>query len=366
MCKIQLYVGIAALSGLLFASSSYSKIQVTELASGLNHPWGIAFLPNGDALITERNGSLRKLNSDNQLSETIKGLPEAVSKGQGGTLGVAISPNYAQDKRVYVCVNVEGENGWGSEVHSGVLNGEVLENVKPIFVALPKSESNFHFGCRIVFDNQGHMFVSLGDRGAFKEQAQNTDNHLGAVVRVTTEGKAVSDNPFISGDAPEIYTFGHRNVQGMAKHPISGDIWTNEHGPKGGDEVNILSKGKNYGWPAITYGVNYDGTVISDKTAEVGMEQPTKYWVPSFAPSGMMFYTGDEFSEWKNNLFVGSLKFRYLKRLVVENNQIVNEEDLLTERDERIRDVAQAPDGSIYLLTDSDNGKVLRLTKQGS
>ncbi|GLR72427.1 PQQ-dependent sugar dehydrogenase [Agaribacter marinus] len=358
-----IFSGIVTSSFLLITTSiSQAAIKVTELASGLEHPWGIAFLPNGDALITERAGGLRKLSKNNELSAPILGLPDAVAKGQGGTLGLAISPNYDKDKLVYVCVNVERDNEWGSEVHAGMFDGQSLQDTKPVFIALPKAKSNYHFGCRVVFDNTGHLYVSLGDRGGFKDDAQSTDNHYGTVVRITSEGKVPSDNPFVSGTAPEVYTYGHRNVQGMVKHPTTGAIWTHEHGPKGGDEVNILSKGNNYGWPSITYGVNYDGSIISEETKADSMEQPLKYWVPSFAPSGMTFYSGSEFPEWKNNLFIGSLKDRYLKRLVVEDGKIISEENLLAERDERIRDVAQAPDGSLYVLTDSTDGKILRLS----
>lgn len=334
-----------------------------EVASGLKHPWGLAFLPSGDALVTERSGDLRLITSEGLSAQPVSGLPEIVATGQGGMMGIAIDPDFSQNNKVYVCLNVAGEGGWSSEVHVGEFDGANLNNVKQVFAAQPKYESRHHFGCRIAFDKDKHIFISLGDRGGFKEEAQNTDNHTGTVVRLNHDGTTPQDNPFLTGKAPEVYSYGHRNVQGMILHPETGQIWTNEHGPRGGDEVNILSKGANYGWPTITYGINYDGSVITDKTEMEGMRQPLKYWDPSFAPSGMMFYTGDMFQEWQGDLFIGSLKFRYLKHLKIEGNKVVAESNLFEELDGRIRDVVQGPDGAIYLVTDSNEGKVIRVSK---
>lgn len=356
-----------ASSGLLMvalvsSAVAHDHIQVQEVAGGLNHPWGMAFLPNGSALITERNGNLRLLTDGGLSPEPVKGLPDFVATGQGGMLGIAIDPDFAQSQKVYVCLNVAGEGGWSSEVHVGKFNGTDLVDVTPFFVSLPKYESRHHFGCRITFDNQGHVFISLGDRGGYKEQAQNFNNHVGTVVRLNVDGSIPQDNPFLDSDAPEVFTYGHRNVQGMAMHPTTGQIWTNEHGPKGGDEVNILTKGDNYGWPVITYGVNYDDSIITDETEKEGMRQPLQYWDPSFAPSGMMFYTGDLFSEYKGDAFIGSLKFRYLKHLKIEDNKIVAENNLIEDLNKRIRDVVEGPDGAIYVLTDAPDGQVLRLS----
>jgi len=350
----------------LSTSTIATEIKVEELASGLKNPWSIAFMNNGDALVTERAGGLRLLSKSGELSPAISGLPESAVFGQGGMLGVTMHPDFDDNKWVYVCMSVangkEGGKERGSEVHRGKLVGNTLEDLQEIFVAKPKLDSAHHFGCRLVFDNDKKLFISLGDRTK-QDQAQLTSNHIGVVVRVNDDGSVPSDNPFIDGQAPEIFSYGHRNVQGMALHPVSGQIWTHEHGPKGGDEVNILAKGANYGWPKITYGVNYNGTSITDKTEMDGMLQPLTYWVPSIAPSGMAFYTGDEFPEWKGNLLVGSLKFRYLNRMHMDGEKVVKQEELLKDRNDRIRDVKQAPDGSIYLLTDDVNGKVLRLTK---
>ena len=339
-----------------------TDIKVEELAVGLKNPWSIAFMENGDALLTERAGGLRKLSKAGELGQEITGLPKAAVIGQGGLLGVTLHPDFAKNQWVYVCLSVADGDTRGSEVHRGKLVGNTLENVTQIFVAQPKVDSAHHFGCRLVFDNDKKLFISLGDR-ARKEEAQSSDNHIGVVVRVNDDGSVPADNPFLNGKAPEVFSYGHRNVQGMTLHPTNGQIWTHEHGPKGGDEVNILAKGDNYGWPTITYGVNYNGTEITDKTAMEGMRQPLTYWDPSIAPSGMTFYTGDEFPEWKGNLLVGSLKFRYLNRITMDGEKVIAQEELLKDRNERVRDVKQAPDGSIYVLTDDVNGKVLRLTK---
>jgi glucose/arabinose dehydrogenase len=339
-----------------------TEIKVEELASGLKNPWSIAFMNNGDALLTERAGGLRLLSKGGELSLPISGLPEASVVGQGGLLGVALHPDFEENKWVYVCLSVAKGDARGSEVYRGKLVSNKLQNVKEIFVAKPKVDTAHHFGCRLAFDSDKKLFISLGDRTK-QDDAQLTSNHFGVVVRVNDDGSVPTDNPFLAGEAPEIFSYGHRNVQGMALHPTSGKVWTHEHGPKGGDEVNILENGDNYGWPTITYGVNYDGSSITDVTEMDAMRQPLTYWAPSIAPSGMAFYTGDEFPEWKGNLFVGSLKFRYLNRMVMDGEKVVEQEELLRDRNERIRDVKQAPDGSIYVLTDDVNGKVLRLTK---
>jgi glucose/arabinose dehydrogenase len=339
-----------------------TEIKVEELASGLKNPWSIAFMSNGDALVTERAGGLRLLSKSGELSSAISGLPEASVVGQGGMLGVALHPDFEENKWVYVCLSIADGEVRGSEVYRGKLVGDKLQNVKEIFVAKPKIDTAHHFGCRLAFDNDKKLFISLGDRKK-QDEAQLTSNHFGVVVRVNDDGSVPMDNPFLAGKAPEIFSYGHRNVQGMALHPNSGKVWTHEHGPKGGDELNILDNGANYGWPKITYGVNYDGSSITDVTEMDAMRQPLTYWAPSIAPSGMAFYTGDEFPEWKGNLFVGSLKFRYLNRMVMDGEKVVEQEELLRDRNERIRDVKQAPDGSIYVLTDDVNGKVLRLTK---
>lgn len=342
-----------------------ANYTVEELATGLNNPWGLAFLPNGDALITEKVGTLRRLSSSGELSEPISGLPKAVVKGQGGVLGLAVHPDFNQNQMVYVCLNVAGDGGAGSEVHAGRLKGNELVDTKAIFIALPKSSTGFHFGCRVTFDKNDDVFISLGDRGRPMEYAQHLDKHMGKVVKVSDDGSIPQGNPFIGQEGKDdIYTYGHRNVQGMTMHPETGEIWTHEHGPKGGDEINILNPGDNYGWPVISYGINYDGSILTDKTEMPGMRQPLKYWDPSIAPSGMDFYMGDMFEQWKGDLLIGSLKFRYLLRLELdENNAVIAEHKMLQDRNERIRDVVVGPDGSIYALVDDQrNGKLLKIT----
>lgn len=358
----RLLCSATAVAVLISSSTVLSKsFEVTEIASGLKHPWGMAFLPDGSALITERTGGLIHMKQDGSLSTPISGLPEAVTRGQGGMLGLAVHPDFSNTREVYVCLSVAGEGGQSSEVHKGILNDGKLENVSRVFQALPKVDSGFHFGCRVNFDQSGNVFISLGDRGSFKERSQETDAHFGKVVRVQQDGQAVADNPFVGGPAPEIYSYGHRNVQGMTVHPETGAIWTHEHGPKGGDEINILAKGANYGWPSITYGVNYNGSVITEDTEKEGMLQPLIYWDPSIAPSGMTFYNGDAFEHWQGDLFIGSLKFRYLKHLEMDGDKVVAQNNLLEDLDYRIRDVVQGPDGYLYLLTDASDGKVLKI-----
>jgi glucose/arabinose dehydrogenase len=339
--------------------------KVSEIATDLKNPWGIAFLPNGDALISQRVGELVKLSTSGQVGKPISGLPQALVKGQGGLLGIAVHPDFAGNQMVYICVNVAGAGDAGSEVHAGQLKGNELINTKPIFIALPNETTAHHFGCRITFDTNKDVFIALGDRGKHKELApQDKSKHHGKVVRVRANGEIPNDNPFVGEDgADEVYSYGHRNLQGMTLHPKTGEIWTHEHGPKGGDEINIISAGDNYGWPFISYGINYNGAILTDKTEMPSMRQPLTYWDPSIAPSGMDFYDGDMFKDWQGDLLIGSLKFRYLLRVELdENNKVVAQHKMLEERNERIRDLVQGPDGSIYGLTDSVKGKVLKIT----
>ncbi|MGB3724647.1 MAG: PQQ-dependent sugar dehydrogenase [Glaciecola sp.] len=348
------------------AEQSSTHVVVEEFATDLDNPWGLVFLPNGELLVTQRSGDLLKLSANGDVIGPVSGLPKAVVKGQGGMLGITIHPDFASNQMVYVCLNVAGEGGAGSEVHAGKLVGNTLQNVKPVFVAQPKADTGYHFGCRVTFDNQQHLFISLGDRGIGKDLAQDINLHYGKVIRVNADGSVPSDNPFVGKDgADDVFSYGHRNVQGMTRHPETGDIWTHEHGPKGGDEINILAAGNNYGWPKITYGVNYNGSIITDKTAMEGMQQPLTYWDPSIAPSGMTFYTGDMFKEWKGHVLIGSLKFRHLRRVELDsNNKVVAQHEMLADRNERIRDVVQAPDDSIFVVVDGVDGKILRLSTQ--
>ena len=344
-----------------------NDITVTTLAEGLAHPWGMAFLPNGDLLVTERAGGIQRLSKDGTLSGRLSNVPEVVAQNQGGMLDIAIDPDFASNNTIYFCYSkksdVEGKPGSSSSVAKAQLNSSGLENVDVIFSADSIVDNGFHFGCRLTFDADKHLYVTMGDRYKYMKEAQNTDNHFGKIVRINRDGSAVADNPFISGKAPEIFSYGHRNVQGVTIHPETGAVWAMEHGPKGGDEINILERGANYGWPLITYGVDYSGDIISDKTHMEGMKQPWVYWDPSIAPSGLAFYKGDMFKEWNGDVLVGSLKFTHLRRIKVEDGKPVEQFEYVRDNHDRIRDVEVAPDGAIYLLTDAPNGKVLKLTK---
>lgn len=344
------------------ASEHGATVSVDVLVDDLEHPWSLAFLPGGDLLITERAGSLRRLSQSDFGSRVITGTPDVVARGQGGLLDVAIDPDFQSNRLVYLCYSGEGDGGAGSEVVRGVLAGDRLTNLTSIFTAQPKTRGSSHYGCRLAFDAADHLFISLGDRGGFMDQAQVIDNHLGTIVRLRANGALPDDNPFIQGEAPEIYSYGHRNVQGMAIRPSDGSLWAHEHGPRGGDELNRVRPGVNYGWPAITYGINYDGRPISDQTEAPGLQQPVTFWDPSIAPSGMAFYAGDAFPEWSGDLLIGSLKFRHLRRLEMDGDEVVAEHELLRDRNRRIRDVRVGPDGLIYVLTDHRAGELLRLS----
>jgi aldose sugar dehydrogenase len=350
--------------------SEQHAFQATAVIINLTSPWGMAFLPDGDVLVTERPGTLRQVHDWRLVDQAISGLPSMREYGQGGLMGIALHPDFASNHMLYLSYMGEEEGNYGTEVLRGRLDGMALSNTEVIFRALPKRRGGAHFGSRLVFAPDGRLFISLGDRGAnpgegAEQPAQRLDNHLGSLIRINADGSVPEDNPFagIGNAKPEVYTIGNRNMQGMALNPDTHELWTHEHGPQGGDEINIMRAGKNYGWPVITYGVNYGiGTRIGIGTHQEGMEQPLYKWVPSIAPSGMMFYTGDKFPQWKGDLFVGSLKFSVLVRLELAGNDIAAEERLLGGVFGRIRDVVQGPDGYIYLLTDAPDGKLVRLT----
>ena len=342
--------------------SKEHRFKAVTIADGLAHPWGMAFLPGGDLLVTERTGTLRRI-SNGALSAPISGLPEIYSSGQGGLLDVALHPDFARNHWVYLTYAAGGHFGASTELARGKLLGNRLANTETLFVARPKSSGGQHFGSRIRFLRDGSLLMTLGDRGN-RPEAQNTGSHTGSTIRLNDDGSVPKDNPFIEhpGVKPEIYTFGNRNVQGLTLHPKTGFPWAHEHGPQGGDEINVLYAGKNYGWPVITYGVNYGiGTKIGEGTRKVGMEQPLYYWDPSIAPSGMDFYTGDKFPKWQGNLFVGALAYRLLVRLELDGERIISEERLLQNEFGRIRDVRNGPDGHLYLLTDDADGRIIRL-----
>ena len=343
--------------------SEEHDFEVEIITEGLNHPWSLAFLPDGNMLVTERTGRLRIIVNQQLRKEAIKGLPKIKQHGQGGLLDIALHPNYAKNKTVYLSYAGKDSDGYSTEVLRGRLENYTLKDIEVIFQAMPKTSGGRHFGGRIIFDDHGYLYITLGDRGD-RPRAQELNNHIGALIRLHADGSIPSDNPFLNNSSakPEIYSYGHRNIQGVTKHPENGVIWMHEHGPQGGDEINISKVGVNYGWPLITYGVNYvSGTKIGLGTQKEGLEQPIYHWTPSIAPSGMTFYSGDEFPNWRGNLFVGSLKFGLLVRTVIEGNQVVHEERMLDKKYGRIRDVRQGSDGTLYLLTDEKNGAVLRL-----
>jgi glucose/arabinose dehydrogenase len=293
----------------------------------------------------------------------VDGLPEIAASGQGGLLDVAIHPDYSENGWIYFSFSGPGRGGMGTEVARARLDGNRLKDLQLLFRMEPKSRTTRHFGSRLVFDREGYLYISLGDRGD-RPRSQRMDDHAGSVIRLHDDGRIPEDNPFVSrqGVRPEIYSYGHRNIQGMALHPETGEVWTHEHGPQGGDEINIVRPGANYGWPVITYGVNYGiGTRIGEGTRKPGMEQPLYYWVPSIAPSGMAFYTGDKFPQWRGSLFVGSLKFELLARLTLKGSEVAGEERLLKNSLGRIRDVSEGPDGYLYLLIDAWDGSMVRL-----
>lgn len=335
------------------------KIRINVLTDKLNAPWGMAFLPDGRILVTEKTGQLRMIENGNLLPQPVADAPKVVDSGQGGLLDVALHPQYAQNGWIYLSYSARGADGVGTEVMRAKLQGMSLTGSEVVFSQTPKISGGNHFGSRIVFDREGYMYITMGDRGD-KDRAQRLEQHIGKVVRLHDDGRVPADNPFVgkSPAQPEIFSLGHRNVQGAAVHPASGKIWTHEHGPQGGDEINILAPATNYGWPVITYGVNYFiGTKIGEGTHKAGMAQPLYKWVPSIAPSGMVFYTGDAYPGWKNSLFIGALKFQMLVRLTLDGDKVVKEERLL-QGIGRVRDVRQGPDGLLYLLADN---KLLQL-----
>ncbi len=345
----------------LAKAQGFRTITVTE---DLDSPWGMAFLPDSRKLVTERPGRLRLVGADGQLDpQPVTGVPPVVAIGQGGLLDVALHPEFARNGWVYLSYAGADADGYGTEVIRGRLDGHALRDVEVIFRMQPRSASSHHFGSRLVFDRQGFLYITLGERGD-KNRAQRLDDHAGSVIRLHDNGRVPADNPFVgkSGARPEKFTLGHRNIQGAALHPQTGELWAHEHGPQGGDEINIIRAGRNYGWPVITYGRNYiTGTSIGEGTAKAGMVQPLWQWTPSIAPSGMAFYTGNRFPAWRGNLFVGALKGQMLVRLILDGEGIVREERLLEGQLGRIRDVRNGPDGFIYLLIDGSRGKIVRL-----
>ena len=351
----------------LATGASAQELKPVTVASGLQHPWGLAFLPDGRILVTERPGRLRIVAADGQLGGPVEGLPRVDAGGQGGLLDVALDPKFADNALVYWSYAEPappGESGNSTAVARGRLEGNRLTGVQVIFRQSPKVSSSAHFGSRLVFARDGRLFVTLGDRFSRRDDAQTLNTHHGKVVRIEADGRVPADNPFVgrAGALPEIWSYGHRNLQGAALHPQSGDLWTHEHGPQGGDELNVVDAGRNHGWPVITYGREYGtGFKIGDGTARADVVAPLIHWVPSIAPSGMAFLTSDRYPGWQGNLFIGALRGQMLVRLELDGRRVVREHRLLQQLGERIRDVRQGPDGWLYLLTDSRDGRLIRL-----
>jgi glucose/arabinose dehydrogenase len=348
-------------------TSQQAEFHVETIAHDLNHPWAMQFLPDDGYLISERRGKLWRITPDGQKIE-ITNIPAVYHEGQGGLLDIALEPEFKDGGWLYfsyAAASTENEDHANTEVARGKLNlrQNRLSDIEIIFKASPKVEGGNHWGSRLLFAPDGLLYITLGERFDYKEEAQNPQNHLGAVVRITPSGEIPADNPFTenSKSLSDIYSYGHRNAQGIALHPSSNKVWLHEHGPKGGDEINILKSGANYGWPEVTFGISYWGLEISDKTTAPGMEDPILQWTPSIAPSGMAFYTGDKFPAWNGDLFVGALAGKHLRRLELDGEVVMEQEELLKDRNERIRDVRMGPDGYLYVLTDESNGKLLRL-----
>ena len=349
----------------LSVKTEAGNIQVKTIAEGLENIWGMAFLPDGSMLVTERRGRMRVVSADGKVGEPLAGLPEIYAQGQGGLLDVVLAPDFETSKRIYFSYSEPGKGGNSTAVSFATLNGSKLENVTRVFSQQPKINSGAHFGSRLVWAPDGTLFITLGDRYSEKDKAQTLDNHQGKVVRINADGSIPKDNPFVKtpGALPEIWSYGHRNVQGAAINPITKELWTGEHGPQGGDELNIDRAAKNYGWPVITYGENYGGGKIGEGTHKEGMEQPNYKWVPSIATAGFIFYTGDKFPQWKNNILLASLKDKTFVRLVVDGEKITKEERLLNkELNQRLRHVVQGPDGLVYVVSDESKAKIYQIS----
>lgn len=341
------------------------ELLVETVASGLEHPWSLAFLPDGAMLVTERAGAIRLVTADGRVSDPLAGTPQVADINQGGMLDIALDPNFAENRRVYMAFAEDRGDGIGLSVARAALDREdgAFGTPQVIFRQMPAVSGGRHFGSRLVFHPDGTLFITAGDRGSYSDESQEPGNHIGAIMRINPDGLIPKGNPHenMEGWAPEIWSIGHRNVQGAAMRPGTEQFWAHEHGARGGDEVNLIEPGLNYGWPVIAYGVHYSGAPIGEGTHEEGMMQPVYYWDPSIAPSGMAFYDGTVFPQWRGDLFVGALAGRLLSRLTFAGDAVIAEEQMLGELGQRIRDVRNGPDGALYLLTDAENGRILRL-----
>jgi glucose/arabinose dehydrogenase len=340
------------------------KFIVDTVVTGLNVPWGLVFLPNGDLLISERAGTLHRF-SDGKLSPPIKGLPPIKGEGQGGLLDLCLHPDYKKNGWIYFSYSALSNNNdmtlSNTSIMRARLDGDKLVDQQVIFRGDHENDRSHHYGCKLVFDNKGHLFFGIGDRGQHFDFPQNLDNSNGKIHRINDDGSIPKDNPFVKtkGAVASIYSYGHRNPQGTCIDPLTGELWETEHGPKGGDEINLIKPGLNYGWPVISYGINYNGTILTELTEKAGMEQPVYYWTPSIAPCGMTFLTGNRYKKWQNNLFVGSLRFQYLERVVIKDHTVMHTEKLL-QGIGRVRNVVVSPDGLIYVAIENP-GKIVKL-----
>jgi glucose/arabinose dehydrogenase len=363
---------VAAAAALIASSASLAEKKMVEtkegavkldtVAEGLEFPWGLAFLPDGRMLVTERPGKLRIVVKDGAKSEPLKGVPEVFAEGQGGLLDVALDPNFAENGLVYLSYSEPGEDDTsGTAVARGKLGTDGIDNVEVIFRQTPKTDDDLHYGSRLAFAPDGKLFVTLGERFKFAP-AQDLSTTLGKVVRINPDGSVPEDNPFVEQDGklPEIYSYGHRNPQGAAIHPESGKLWENEFGPLGGDELNIIEPGKNYGWPEVSWGKHYNGKAIPEPSTRPEFTDAIQHWTPVISPSGMTFYTGDAIPAWKGNLLIAGLSSQGIVRLTLDGDKVTGEERIKLGK--RIRNVVQGPDGAVYVLTDQKNGKILRLT----
>ncbi len=345
-------------------TSQQADFTVETLARGLEYPWAIVFLPSGEMLVSEREGRLRVIDANGLREAPVSGLPEdLLVQGQGGLMDLALAPDFETSRHIYFSYAEGDARANRTALARGRLNQGLtaLEQVEDLFHANFTKQQGFHFGGRILFDEDGAVFLTLGDGGLHQDEAQNPANHLGAVVRLNADGSIPTDNPDITGAAEEVFTYGHRNVQGISRNPATGSIWTHEHGARGGDEINILDAGVNYGWPVITYGIDYDGSIIAEDRERDGLAQPIWYWNPSIAPSGMTFYTGNAFPHWQGDLFVSALAGSVIQRLEIDGDRVIGMEPLLEDLATRFRDVRTGPDGALYVLSDDFEGSVMRL-----
>ena len=341
--------------------------KAVVVAEGLENPWALAFLPGepaGRMLVTERAGRMRIVSANGKVGAPLSGVPAVFAVNQGGLMDVVLSPDFLRDRSIYFTFAQPMPGGARTAAASAQLGDGKLENVKIIFAQADVVSGGLHFGSRIAIARDGSLFITTGDRYSEKDKAQSVETHLGKVIHINADGSVPKDNPFVGNTTArkEIWSYGHRNLQGAAMHPVTGKLWTHEHAAKGGDEINVPLAGKNYGWPVIGYGIDYSGLRLHESSEKAGMEQPIHYWVPSIAPSGMTFYAAERFPQWKNSLFVGALAGKHLARLTLDGERVVAEERLLMDRKERIRDVRQGPDGYLYVITDEANGKILRVS----